>query len=366
VTRDLPMGQLLSALPEDDWAVPRMLLREHRGAADELAFMLIRPDAVVQGLSTAIVEWLGGHGFGLVDAAVIRPHARLLEELYRYTQVRLMDAGNRPMWWFTPRYYELDSAIAVLMRRPRTEPTASALLAELKGPANPALTVPGQLRYEFRSQNMVMCVVHTSDATESTLREACLFLGERRVRSVLETASGVAVEPHRVLPNNGRRLRPNFHQAIAGLQRRILLRHHRSLDSAIAVADTLTESIGGTLEAPDYAARTEALLALWRNGHAAELAAALHRAPACELADDLVFLRWSTALRATSSAFADGVLDRLRASGHEFDRYETILLETGLGFHDWIASRFRPATDDTALVRAEFESAEFEQVGRTS
>nr|WP_272945119.1 hypothetical protein [Salinispora pacifica] len=43
------------------------------------------------------------------------------------------------------------------------------------------MSEPGLLRYEFGSQNMVMCVVHTSDLPETAVRESCLFLGSDAV-----------------------------------------------------------------------------------------------------------------------------------------------------------------------------------------
>jgi nucleoside diphosphate kinase len=357
-----PLRAFLHALPDDDWAGPRRLRELFGDDVERLAFVLVRPEAVWQGFTCGIVDRLWDNGFALMDADIVHPHPRQLEELYRYTQVRLMSAGNRPMWWYTPRYYELGPAVALLVGwADRTagsdRPGAAEAIAALKGPANPALTHPGQLRYDFRSQNMVMCVLHCSDATDTMLREACLFFGTGRVAAAL--TAGPAHQRHRAaLAELDRgKPEPHFHQTLAELQHRIVgeLAARGEIEEALAgqVLDRLEKLTADGLDDLRYERRTERLLEFWTSAPAAPLLATIRHPEA----DDAAFLAWSSRLVDTSSALADLVLSRLVELGYRLTPYQHVLLETGLGFHPWIASRFRPATDEADLVRAELGPA---------
>lgn len=343
---DDSMAALLAALPMDDWAEPRRLLDAHPAAARRTAFMLVRPEAVRQGQVPKIVAWLGERGFGVTGLEVVRPHHRRLEELYRYTQVRLMDSGSRPLWWYMPRYYRLGPAVAVLLDRPG-DVSAAERLSELKGPSNPGLSAPGLLRYEFGSQNMVMCVVHTSDQPETTAREACLFFGSDAVESALRGAEDDTrrdLTPAEVVerlalggaPTRSARL-PNFHQVLAGLQARIV--RQSAVPASQQAAQSLEQLAAGALTNPDYGRRTAALHAWWD-------------------ADDAeAFLAWSVPLQDTWAALTDRVVDRLRELGHDLDLWAEVSLETGLGFHDMVMTRLAPTTDDTAMSLADLKAS---------
>lgn len=363
-----PMHRLLHHLPPDDWEAPRQLERTFGPAADDVSFLLIRPEAVWQGFAHSIISRVAAHDLVVLDAQTVRPHPRLMEELYRYTQVRLMAAGNRPMWWYTPRYYDLGPALALIVGRTSDRgaaagrPSASERLAEIKGPSNPALGRPGQLRYDHRSQNMVMCVVHSSDASQTMLREACLFFGADRVARAIagpRPARGrhVTAVPHG-RSGTGPCPEPHFHQVLADLQRRIVveLGRHKVVGTGDVeqVAAGLQGLVDGPMTDPRYDRRTAELLRLWDQPYARKLLAALSGSPR----DDAAFLSWSARLTDTSTALVDRVLARLETQGYVLSPYERLLLETGLGFHPWIAAGFRPATDDVALVRAEREGAD--------
>lgn len=352
------MAGLLAALPMDDWAEPRRLLDAHAAAARRTAFMLVRPEAVRQGQVPDIVAWMGERGFGVTALAVVRPHHRRLEELYRYTQVRLMDSGSRPLWWYMPRYYRLGPAVALLLDRPG-DVSAAERLSELKGPSNPGLSAPGLLRYEFGSQNMVMCVVHTSDLPETAVREACLFLGSDAVESSLRGAEDGTrrdLNPAEVVerlvaggaPTRSVRL-PNFHQVLAGLQARIVRR------SAVPTSEQATRSleqlVAGALTDPDYGRRTAALHAWW-DAEGRDVLAALDPGDDAE-----AFVAWSARLDDTWAALIDRVVERLRALGHDLDLWAEVSLETGLGFHDMVMTRLAPSTDDAAMSLADLKSS---------
>lgn len=352
------MAALLAALPVDDWAEPRRLLDAYPAAARRTAFMLARPEAVRQGQVPDIVAWLGERGFGVTALEVVRPHHRRLEELYRYTQVRLMDSGSRPMWWYMPRYYRLGPAVALLLDCPGDD-TAAGRLSELKGPSNPGLSEPGLLRYEFGSQNMVMCVVHTSDLPETAVREACLFFGSDVTESVLRDADDGTrrdLEQAEVVerlvaggaPARPVRL-PNFHQVLAGLQARIV--RQSAGPAGDQAARSLEQLAAGPLADPDYRRRTATLQAWWYTD-GPDVLAVLDASNDAE-----AFVAWSARLENTWAALTDRVIDRLRALGHDIDLWAEVSLETGLGFHDMVMTRLAPTTDDAAMSLADLKAS---------
>lgn len=55
------------------------------------------------------------------------------------------------------------------------------------------------------------------------------------------------------------------------------------------------------------------------------------------------FLAWSARLEGTW-ALTDRVIDRLRELGHDIDLWAEVSLETGLGFHDMVMTRFAPTS----------------------
>lgn len=233
------------------------LRARHGERCTPLVFLLIRPDAVRQGLSWKILDELRRESLTPLEIGVVRPHPRQLEELYLQTQIRMAEARQRPMWWYMPRYYELAPAAAVLLTGWPDETGVAERLTVLKGPANPAQTRPGQLRYRYRSQNMLMSVVHSSEDAHAAIREACLFFGEQRVdaaisrrRPAVLDAAGIPAAPAML---------PTFHQIVATTQIALLdrinprIRHSRD---AAAVRAALERARDGSLTDPVYRHRT--------------------------------------------------------------------------------------------------------------
>lgn len=178
--------KILQHIPEDDWKLPLSLLEKYTQSAKEFTFMIIRPDAIYRNQLGQIIKFLENHEIYVLSQVQINPSSRLIEELYRYTQVKIMNQKERPLWWLTPKYYNFGPAVALILRGPKLHNTSLAeRLALLKGSSNPMLTQPGQIRYEFDALNTVMCVIHTSATTIEALREACLFFTAEHVESAL-------------------------------------------------------------------------------------------------------------------------------------------------------------------------------------
>lgn len=350
------MADLYEFIKEDDWAAPRRLAAQWGERTERLAFMLIRPDTVCQGMVPAMFEHLRAAGFLILDAEVLHPHPRTLEELYRYTQARVLADGYRIMWWYTLRFYELAPAIAVLAEHADTAKPAARVFAESKGPSNPMLTEQHHMRGKFRAQNIVMCCVHSSDGTDTMLREACLFFGLDRVVSGLRRSSppvnldGIYAALRAAgVPQDSPGFRDNFHRVLARTHVRILrtLRERGIADTAPEIK--LAETLYANLAADGYLERTRLL---------AEYAAALHSAQSLQEAslqqagehEAVRLLHWSARMYRTGEALAERVIARMEEYGCELDPYDKVLLETGFAFHEWMAGEYTERTGNPVIT----------------
>ncbi|WP_146179901.1 nucleoside-diphosphate kinase [Micromonospora sp. RP3T] len=324
------MVDVIDALPLDDGAVTRLRAR-HGEHCTPLAFLLVRPDAVRQGLSWAILDELRREGLTPLEIGVVRPHPRQLEELYLSTQIRMAEAGQRPMWWYMPRYYELAPAVAVLLTGGPNETGAAERLTVLKGPANPAQTRPGQLRYRYRSQNMLMSIVHSSEDADSAIREACLFFGEQRVDEAISRRCPAVLDAAEIPAVPA--MLPTFHQIVAATQIALLDRLQPRIEcrrEAVMVRTALQQAHGGDLTDPVYRRRTRALRAPWRYASPLREELSSRRDP------ESVYLTWSMQMSQTAATFGDGVVDHLRNLRVDLDDWAETVLVSGWGFHSLI------------------------------
>ncbi|TMQ70538.1 MAG: hypothetical protein E6K80_08190 [Candidatus Eisenbacteria bacterium] len=132
-------------------------------------FLIIRPEALVRGMEERILEFLERHDFGLLDVwTCLSATSKHFEELYKYNLADATEAGRPASWW-------LDSLSFLRLK-------------ELKGPADPDRTVPGQLRHEFQVDNYSLALVHSADDSLSTAREFLIFHPIERLRARLRTS----------------------------------------------------------------------------------------------------------------------------------------------------------------------------------
>ena len=169
-------------------AVPEFLARE----PDRFAFLVMKPDAVVQGLQTEILDFLEDYGFHIVAAkqAMLTPAHRA--DLY----VDFLK-GARTNWDLGSTLYSLGPSNFVILHddRPVPDATAAERLTRVKGNFIPRLAGNDTIRGRFNAVSPVFNLVHTSDDTTSMLREVPIFFrpGELAAGERIERPAFVGV-----------------------------------------------------------------------------------------------------------------------------------------------------------------------------
>ncbi len=168
--------------------ITAQLTSTQRAQCNHLAFIIMRPDALERGLHPQIAKSIEKHGLSLVGWKHMYIEDRDIEEVYRFTQLRLLEREMRPLWWLTRRMYAAAPALVTLWAGnfPAEYRSLSHFVEEIKGPSNPALTRPGQLRHSYPAINVVLCTVHSSDDSLEALREAAIFFSIDEVRSAID------------------------------------------------------------------------------------------------------------------------------------------------------------------------------------
>lgn len=159
-----------------------------RAQCDNIAFVILRPDALERLFHLGIVAYFREQGLSLVGWKHLNIDDRDIEEVYRYTQHSLLERSMRPLWWLTRRMYAASPAIVTLWSGPIPSgfQSLSQVVEGFKGPSNPALTKPGQLRFIFPAINVVLCTIHSSDTSMDALREAAIFFSMDEMRRAID------------------------------------------------------------------------------------------------------------------------------------------------------------------------------------
>jgi nucleoside diphosphate kinase len=170
-----------------------------------MAFAIIRPDALERGIEKNILDDLAGHGLQVVAFKYQFVDERQMEEVYRYTQHRMLENQMRPLWWMTREMYKISPALLVLLAGGFSNEfeDAALYLESLKGSSNPVLTKSGHLRYKYRSMNVILCTIHSSDDCMQSLRESRIFFHANEFLTAMDHAEialkGDKTEPHAFL-----------------------------------------------------------------------------------------------------------------------------------------------------------------------
>jgi nucleoside diphosphate kinase len=158
---------------------------------DELALLLLKPDAVHQGLLPGITSFLRARDFQVVVAATRRISH---EERYQIYQ-----PDSRPWatnWPLGGILYTLGPAVMMLLRCdhvPAGYASASHFLARgLKGHYDPIQAGSGTIRGEFNAVNPALNLVHASDDSPDVVRELAILFDGRDVHELLAAPTGDA------------------------------------------------------------------------------------------------------------------------------------------------------------------------------
>lgn len=137
------------------------------------SIMLVKPDALVSGRLDVVLGWLPRLGFSVVASMPVAVCADQTKALWRY------------QWNCAPRirkdaYVAMFKACAslLLVVRSTREPQVSAAkrLANLKGPADPVLQRPDDLRAWLGNATHLLSFVHAADEPADVVRELAILL----------------------------------------------------------------------------------------------------------------------------------------------------------------------------------------------
>jgi nucleoside diphosphate kinase len=141
--------------------------------ADDLALLLIQPDAVLQGLTGRITTWVEARGFRPVRYRELWLTPERRTALYRADQRRRM-----PDWDLGGLLHTLAPVRVLLLRGPAGEGSCAERLTALKGCVVPHLAAAGTLRRELGALNPFCALVHTASDAAAVARESALLLGD--------------------------------------------------------------------------------------------------------------------------------------------------------------------------------------------
>lgn len=166
----------------------REQLVEEPEAWRSLAFLLLKPDVVLRGISGEVLEVLADAGFGVVDFRVGSLPKALFSRMYRPTFRWDLDH-----WEFNRELYKYGPVIALLLRKTASAGDAARAqecLRAFKGSALPECLAAGSLRGRLGASSRVFNVVHVPDGVDDARREALSWFSE----SCLESATREARE----------------------------------------------------------------------------------------------------------------------------------------------------------------------------
>ena len=179
---------------------------EHKELLDHTAFVIVRPDALAMGHEINLINEFAEHGLYVVGFKYQYVDERQMEELYRYTQHQMLENQMRPLWWMTREMYRISPTLLLLLGGHFNRglfASCSEFVESLKGPSNPALTEPNHIRYRYRSLNVVLCTIHSSDDPKQMLRESRIFFSAEEFLACMEhvktSLRGKIPSPHSFL-----------------------------------------------------------------------------------------------------------------------------------------------------------------------
>lgn len=150
-----------------------MTPRGTAATAEDLALLVVQPDAVLQGLTGRIATWVEAHGF-----RAVRYRELWLTPEHRTALHCAQERQRMPDWDLGGLLHTLAPVRVLLLRGPAGEGSGAERLAALTGGAVPHLAAEGTLRRELGALNPFCSLVHTARDAAAVERESALLFGD--------------------------------------------------------------------------------------------------------------------------------------------------------------------------------------------
>lgn len=165
-------------------------------AMRQLSFFMIRPEALVRRIEAGILDHLGAHGLEVLDLeSCTQTSPSHFESLYRYNVSDATEEGAPATWWLDGLTFLQGPILTLLVYAADSGSDVHDELVALKGPADPKLGRPGQIRHDFASENKSLALVHSGDDWLSSAREYLVFHDLARLRENLEAYARLRADP---------------------------------------------------------------------------------------------------------------------------------------------------------------------------
>ncbi|HVB45624.1 MAG TPA: nucleoside-diphosphate kinase [Streptosporangiaceae bacterium] len=277
-------------------------------------FVLVTPDAVLRGVHTGLVRRLAAQRFLPVASRLAVSNSDMIDELYAE-----VIAGQ----WQTWHYRMLDDAfalgpcLALICRYDGDAGDPHDLMRALKGSSTPHRTSRGELRFDFGALNGILGVMHASDNSGESAKDAAIFglTPAAAAGATADAADKVAVLCALTQPACPERR--DFDAVLGGLRASFVTALWDQFGDDAAVAELsilLKDSCSDALASPAGGAR---LLDLCR-----------HRLPADVV--DVLACEFTPATRAGRRP-AD-LFETIRRHGLRIDPWQRVVLESSLHF----------------------------------
>jgi nucleoside diphosphate kinase len=158
----------------------------------KLAFILIKPDAVISGKVNEILQFLYDRDIVVFELMTnLQTTSQQFEELYKFNLIQLNKLNMSGCWWLNSEIYMQCPSIILLVydkqaRNNDLQKTVHEKICTLKGPSNPLMCEPGQIRYDLNACNRAINLIHCSDDPLSTAREYLIFHPLNRLKKTLK------------------------------------------------------------------------------------------------------------------------------------------------------------------------------------
>jgi nucleoside diphosphate kinase len=179
-----------------DWLPDHL---EHNRA---VGFILLKPDAVLRGITGDVIEFLEGVGFRVINFRIGRLPDNIFQRIYGPSFRWDLD-----YWSLNKEAYEYGPVIGVLLWHAsmnlKEGQQAQTFLSEQKGSALPGDQKPGTIRAKFRATSRVFNILHVPDNIETGQYEALAWFGKVLGKSIqaasaqFPVSSGAPLKSHR-------------------------------------------------------------------------------------------------------------------------------------------------------------------------